>query len=605
MLRRFLESGPLRRLLPFADLRVLKSILPAWLLGPLRRLRELGRSGMRLRLATPAARREAAQEELQALSERPLISLVMPTYRTETKYLCEAIDSVLAQHYPEWELVVVDDGSERPELERVVEAYAAADKRVRFLPLSRNGGISTATNAGLEICEGEFVGFLDHDDTLVPEALLRVAQTLAADPEIDVVYTDSDKLTIKGVRADPFLKPDWSPVYALGAMYIGHLLVVRRSVAQAAGGFDPAFDTIQDFEFMLRVSERTDRIHHIPEILYHWRAIPGSIAAGTDQKSGVPELQAKAVSDHLERLASGVKAVPHTTIPHRAVLAPANGTGPTPKVSIIVPARRQRNLERLLPSIFGETSYPDFEVIVVVPAGAGLERNGAAEATWIAAENRFGRGHANNLGAQDADGDYLLFLDEEVGILERDWIECLVLHAGLPAVGAVGPQLIRPGGRVDQAGIAIGLRDPAAPMLAGFDAEGDGYYGAMPCAREVSALSAECMLVARAPFEAAGGFDETYSSQYEDFDLCLRLAHQQGLKCVYAPRPRLLTHKAEARRRAEVDIVDRALFVDNWYDELRRGDPYFNPGFARQRADYVPAGWREAVYRAAAPLGMR
>ena len=604
MLKRIRESDLFRRLLPFNDLRVLKSALPPWLLAPLRRLRELGRFGRQLRSATPAARREASLEELQALSERPLISLVMPTYKTEARYLREAIDSVLAQHYPEWELCIVDDGSARPDLEQVVEAYVASDNRIKFQPLAQNGGISAATNAGLEMCDGEFVGFLDHDDTLVPDALLRVAQVLAADPEIDVVYTDSDKLTIKGIRADPFLKPDWSPVYALGAMYIGHLLVVRRSVAQAAGGFDPAFDTIQDFEFMLRVSERTDRIHHISQILYHWRAIPGSIAAGTDQKSGVPELQAKAVSAHLERLASNAKAVPHEAIPHRAVLAAANGGNPTPKVSIVVAGRHRRNFERLLPSIFEGTSYPDFEVIVVVPGGSGLEGGGDGRATWIAAEGRFGRGRANNLGAQRANGAYLFFLDEETEVVERDWIEQLVLHAGLPAVGAVGPMLVRPGGRVEQAGVAIGLRDPAAPMLSGFAADGDGYYGAMPCAREVSALSAETMLVGKAPFDEAGGFDETYSNQYEDFDLCLRLA-QQGLKCVYAPRPRLLTHQSEPRRRAAVDIVDRALFVDNWYDELKRGDPYFNPGFARQQADYVPAGWRERIYRATAPLGMR
>jgi hypothetical protein len=152
--------------------------------------------------------------------------------------------------------------------------------------------------------------------------------------------------------------------------------------------------------------------------------------------------------------------------------------------------------------------------------------------------------------------------------------------------------------------VAIGLHDPAAPMLAGFSADGDGYYGAMPCAREVSALSAECMLVSRAAFEQEGGFNELYRIQYEDFDLCRRLA-ARGLKAVYAPRPRLLTHRTDAARRAEIDIVDRALFVDCWFDDLQRGDPYYNSGLARQQADYIPAGWRERVYRATAPLGMR
>lgn len=173
-----------------------------------------------------------------------------------------------------------------------------------------------------------------------------------------------------------------------------------------------------------------------------------------------------------------------------------------------------------------------------------------------------------------------------------------------PDVAVVGPKLVRPDGKVAQAGIALGLRDPAAPMLAGVPAEADGYYGAVPCSRDVSALSAECMLVERAAFERVGGFDEVYATECEDFDLCLRLA-AAGRKCVYAAPARVLTHRTEAERSGARDILDRALFVDSWYDELLRGDPYFNPRFARQRADYVPAGWLEPVYRATAPLRMR
>ncbi|HSK51097.1 MAG TPA: glycosyltransferase, partial [Solirubrobacterales bacterium] len=515
------------------------------------------------------------------------------------------IDSVIAQHYPDWELCIVDDGSGQPELVAALQRYAAADPRIEFRPVAENRGISAASNEALAMGSGEFVGFLDHDDELTPDALLRVAQALVADPSLDVVYSDSDKLTLHGVRADPFLKPDWSPVYALGAMYIGHLLVVRRTVAEAAGGFDPAFDTIQDFEFMLRVSERTDRIHHIPQTLYHWRAIPGSIAAGTEQKAGVEELQARAVSAHLERRGVDAVAVPHPTIPHRAVLAPRNGSARSAKVSIVIAAGGgSESLQRLLGSLYELTSYPSFETIVVgrgEPAPTGTPER----VSWISGEaGPFRRGHANNLGAAAAAGEYLLFLGEDLEIVEADWIEQLLLHAGLPGVGVVGPLLARPDGLVDQAGVAIGLRDPASPMLSGFPADGDGYYGALPCAREVSAVGSECFLVAKADFEAEGGFNEFYSSQYEDFDLCQRLA-RRGLASVYAPRPRLVNHRTPASQRAATDPVDRALFVDCWYDELMRGDPYFNSGFAQQLADYVPAGWRERVYRATAPLGRR
>jgi O-antigen biosynthesis protein len=587
------------------DLRVLKTILPSWAVRFLLRLRGLGNRATRLRYRTPAARRAAAEQELQALPRRPLISLVMPTYRTELRWLREAVESVIGQHYPEWELVIVDDGSGSDDLNAACGAYAAADSRVIYKPLAENVGISDATNEGLSAARGEFVGFLDHDDTLTPDALLRVAQELAADPELDVVYSDSDKLTVKNIRADPFLKPDWSPVYALGAMYIGHLLVVRTSVAEAAGGFDSAFDTIQDFEFMLRVSERTDRIHHIPQILYHWRAIPGSIAAGTDQKEGVEELQARAVSQHLERIGVPARAVPHEKIPHRAKLAPLGGAPPSaPLVSVVIAARRRgRDLDRALGSLLDRSAHPALEVAVVTPQRG--EPGDSERATWIVDEGEgFRRPRANNLGAAAGSGEYLLFLAPETEIVDSDWIEQMLLHAALPNVAAVGPMLVRPDGKVEQAGYAIGLRDPAAPMLAGFSADGDGYYGTMPCAREVSSLSAACLLVARADFEAAGGFDENYAGEYEDHDLCQKLA-RRGRKSVYAPRPRVLAHRTAASAKAAVDIVDRALFVDNWYDDLLRGDPYFNPGFGRQQADFVPSGWREQVNRVRMPLGLR
>jgi glycosyltransferase involved in cell wall biosynthesis len=591
--------------LPFADAWTLKSILPARLLAYLRRLRDLARRARgRLHSSSPRARRETARLEVEALGARPRISLVMPTYRTELRYLRQAVDSVLDQHYPDWELCIVDDGSEDAGLRAAIQRYADADSRIVFKPLEQNRGISTASNEGLAACSGEFVGMLDHDDTLTPDALLRVAQALAADPELDVVYSDSDKLTLHGIRADPFLKPDWSPVYALGAMYIGHLLVVRRSVAEDAGGFDPSYDKIQDFEFMLRVSERTERIHHIPQVLYHWRAIPGSIAAGTEQKSGVEELQAKAVSAHLERRGVDAVAVPHPSIPHRAMLAPREGAPPSAKVSIVIVARDSgRGLQRLLASLFDLTAYSNFETIVV----GGGEAPGASEKRIVRVPGEAGafrRARANNLGAERASGEYLLFLGEEVEIVEADWIEQLLLHASLPDVAAVGPLLARPDGLVDQAGVAIGLGDPASPMLPGFPADGDGYYGALPCSREVSALSSDCLLVRKSAFEGDGGFSELYSSEYEDFDLCRRLA-QRGLKAIYAARPRLINHRTPAAQRAETDIVDRALFVDCWYDELLRGDPYFNPGFGQQLADYVPASWRERVYRVAAPLGRR
>lgn len=594
------------RRLRLATVHWLREHLSPRAIGFLKRLRELARDARRLRPVSAGARRESARQEVEALATRPLISLVMPTYRTQDRHLREAVDSVLGQHYPEWELCVVDDASGDRELSEALAAYAAADPRIKFKPLGANRGISGATNEGLTMCSGEFVGFLDHDDALTPDALLRVAQALASDPAIDVVYSDQDKLTAHGARAEPFLKPDWSPVYALGAMYIGHLLVVRRSLAEAVGGFDSSFDKIQDFEFLLRVSERTERIHHIPQILYHWRAIPGSIAAGAEEKSGVPALQARAVSDHLRRLEVDAVAVPHPTIPHRAMLERRDG-GPAARVSVVIAAGTRGGLARLLHSLTASDPAP-LETIVVGRDGESATAEGEPGGSPVvrveAPPGPFNRARANNAGARAASGDRLLFLDEEAEVVDPDWLEQLLLHAALPGVAAVGPMLVRPDGLVEEAGVAIGLQEPAGPLSPGIAADGDGYYGSLPCAHEVSAVSSACMLVARDAFDAAGGFNELYSCQYEDFDLCQRLA-RRGLRTVYAPRPRVVTHRLPGSRRADADIVDRALFVDCWFDELLRGDPYFNPGFGRRVADYAPAGWRQRVHRSTAYPGQR
>lgn len=520
----------------------------------------------------------------------------MPTYNTEPRYLRKAVDSVLGQHYSNWELCIADDGSTDRRVRRTLESYR--DPRIRPVFLERNSGISAASNRALKTCGGEFVAFLDHDDELTPDALLRVAQALDADPDLDVVYTDQDKLTADGHRADPFLKPDWSPVYALGAMYIGHLLVVRRSIAVEVGGFDSAFDKIQDFEFMLRVSELTQRIHHIPQVLYHWRAVAGSIAAGADQKSGVSELQARAVSAHLERLGIDAVAEPHPSIPHRATLARRDEV-PQGKVSIVVP--RRAGVGCLLDSLFELTTYPDFETILIEGAWSPDDEidDHPVDPVWDPATT-FAPARVNNLGGRRAKGEHILFLREFAETVEADWIERLLLHLALPDVGVVGPLLVRPDGRVAQAGVAIALDDPTCPNMAGIEAGADGYYGSLSCAREVAALSGACLLLARRDFEESGGFNELYESQYEDIDLCQRL-RAEGRSAVYAPRPRVVSNQTPAELNAATDIIDRALFVDNWYDELRAGDPYFNPGFARERADYDASGWREPPRHSLSP----
>jgi GT2 family glycosyltransferase len=526
---------------------------------------------------------DAIEADLRSPLERPLISVVMPTYETDPRHLRDAIGSVVVQAYPDWELCIVDDGSSSSPTQREIGRWVARDQRIKARRRERNSGVSAASNEAISLCRGELVAFLDHDDALTADALLHVARAFTRQ-EIDLAYSDQDKITAAGRRTDPFLKPDWSPVHALGAMYVGHLLVVRRELVREVGGLDSDFDGIQDFELLLRLSERTDRIHHIDRILYHWRAIPGSIALGASEKPGVTELQARAVNDHLNRRGIGARAVPHDTIPHRLQLRPAPRAG-HPPVTVVIPARAGAG--RALDALLSRTDYPGLEVIVVEPewaSGAADVPPGVVRLTDPG--DTFNLGRSANLGAARAAGEWLVFLGEEIEVTQADWIQLLLSHAEVPGVGAVGPTLTRPDGRLDAAGVAIGLYDPVVPVMRGFRADADGYYGSLSCAREVSALGMECMLVRRSTFERAGGFEEAYSRQHQGHDLCMRLA-ELGLSSVCTPAPSAVSHVTEAQRLANFDVTDRALFVDRWYERLEAGDPYFNRGFFRAAADYA------------------
>ena len=403
----------------------------------------------------------------------------MPTYETEPRHLREAIWSVTTQEYPNWELVIVDDGSTNRSSRRELARWGARDERIVVRMLDRNSGISAATNEAIEHCRGELVAFLDHDDALTADALLRMAHAFG-DAEVDVAYSDQDKITERGRRTDPFFKPDWSPVYALGAMYVGHLLVARRELIREAGGLDPEFDGIQDFELLLRMSERTDRVRHVERVLYHWRAIAGSVALDPSEKHGIDELQARAVNEHLRRRGIRTPAVSHDEIEHRVRLE-AGAADSDPSVSVVIPTRDGKT-GALVP-LLERTSYPRLEVIVVQPEwvhGNGAPIDGLLHVRGSGRHVQPGprsepggrkveRRVASLLGTED--GDHRARFDPAAARARR----AAGRRRGFPA-------LTRPDGQVDEAGLAIGLYDPVVPAMEGFPADSDGYYGSLSCA---------------------------------------------------------------------------------------------------------------------------
>jgi GT2 family glycosyltransferase len=370
-------------------------------------------------------------------------------------------------------------------------------------------------------------------------------------------------------------------------MYVGHLLFVRRSVVEEAGGLDSAFDGVQDYELMLRVSELTDRIEHVPQILYHWRTLPQSIARSPDAKVGIEKLQARAVAAHLDRIGVAASARPNPAFPHRVIIEP-EARADWPSVTVIIPTRdAPQHLDRCLRSIFGRTTYLNYDVLLVDNRStdpAALRLFDEYPVDVLDYRDRFNFSRVNNLAAARAAGEFLVFLNNDTEVLTPGWLEALVGLAELEGIGAVGPLLVYPNGRVQHAGVVLGLRGTADHIMRGFPSDVDGYAGSLACTREVSAVTAACMMVGHALLDEIGGFDEHYGTHYQDVDVCLRL-RAAGFRNLYTPRA-VVRHDEGITRGSRYDHLDRALFLDTWGDAIARGDPYYNPSLSLAGSDY-------------------
>jgi GT2 family glycosyltransferase len=534
---------------------------------------------------------ELLQPRFQQHSRRvatidPQFSVITPTYNTKPQWIAEAALSLLNQTCADWEWCLVDDGSDNVETRKLLELLSRVSPRVR-VELAPRGGISAANNKALDLARGDYVCFLDHDDLLHPFALEAMREKTKEG--YDIVYSDEDKLDdATGNLVEPFFKPDWSPEYFRGAMYVGHLLCVRRHLA-AETRFDSAFDGVQDFEFVLRLSEAAPKIAHIPQPLYHWRKTPGSIAQKTDAKPQLGMLQARAVNAHLERSRLPARAE-QSELPHRLKILPLRQEQYA-RISIIIPTRDAPEvLGRCLKSIFEKTSYPNFEVLLMdneTTDQSALALMKEYPVRRIPFPNPFNFSRANNLGSAAATGELLLFLNNDTEIIAEDWLQHLAYYAQQADVGAAGAVLAYEDRTVQHAGVALGMRGTADHLMRKFPLDVDGYAGSLACAREVSVVTGACLMVRKSVFEEIGGFNEHYFTAYQDVDVCLRL-RRHGLRVICTPRALLLHDEFISRTSYYYDIIDRMLLLDQWEDVIERGDPYYNPNLDLDRGDYSP-----------------
>ena len=524
------------------------------------------------------------REESRAFGYRPCLSIITPVFNTPRAWLEECVQSVLDQVYEKWELILIDDDSDDPELLSLLPELGARDPRIILTKSEKRGGISGASNRGLELATGEWVGFLDHDDLIEPDALFQHVKWLQNHRDADLIYSDEDKLTEEGLDS-PIFKPDWSPDYFLSCNYICHFTIVRDEVLKQVGGFRSEFDGAQDYDLFLRIMERTTRIDHVPRVLYHWRRSAASTADNIRRKPGSLETGRLALEAHLERQA----ARGHVTVDWRthAYWIKRDLTEPKP-ISIIIPMRDQVDLvKRCLKSITRETTYAPYEIVIVDNDSATEEARDFLASTKHRVLNYagpFNFSAINNFAVEQTDSPWLLFLNNDTEVIDADWLTVMAEHIQRPEVGAVGPRLLYPDDTVQHGGIVVGVGGIAEHAFRGFPAEAPGVCRQLQVTRNYSAVTGACLLTRRDVFNKVHGFDEErLPVTFSDVDLCLKI-RRAGYLIVYTPFARLYHHESGSRRRT-VEPMETGVMQERWAGTLE-ADPYYNPNLSRERADF-------------------
>jgi len=544
---------------------LLRSPLHALYLKLVRPEAAAGRYRLWMELERPVAER--------SLDRRPIISIILPVRNPRQDWLQAAVQSVREQTYGDWQLCVCDDGSSEPWVQEYFCPLASADRRIVFTRSPKQLGISGASNRAGESAEGEYVGFLDQDDVLAPEALYCFAEALQEEPA-DLLYSDEDYLTGDGRRVQPIFKPAFSPDLLRCCMYMGHFLVVRKEKLREIGGLRNSYDGSQDYDLALRMTERSASVRHIPRVLYHWRRHPGSTASRAAAKPFTHEAGLRALSELVQRTDGRAVVEPGSTANTYRVRWPVPASL---KASIVICSRNPRLLARCVKSIRKTTSHANFELVVVqhrIGDTAEMDRLlrglGCLQIPYTGA---FHFAAMNNLAAKRAGGEVLVFLNDDVEPLAPQWLHELLAHTNRPEVGPVGAKLLYPSGAIQHAGMAVGIMQGAAHLHR--DTFGAEHWNWLPFTRNVSAVTGACLAVRKAVFEELGGFDESFAVNYNDVDFCLRARHA-GYQVVIEPAAVLRHYECQSRKPG-VSIEEWDLFHQRWGEYIEQGDPFYSP----------------------------
>lgn len=540
---------------------------------------------------------ELARQRQEVFENGPCFSIAVPLYQTKEKYLREMIESVQAQTYTNWELCLADGSGREHSLQPVVGEYIAKDKRIKYCLLDSNEGIAGNTNEALKMADGDFVVLTDHDDLLSPEALYQCAKAVQKEPQTDVIYSDEDKVDMSGKKFfEPHFKSDYNIDLLCTMNYICHLFVVRKDVMERAGLFESCYDGAQDHDFILRCTEKAEHIVHIPKVLYHWRCHAQSTSENPESKLYAFENGCKAVKAHYDRIG----------IPAEVEQGPFYGMYCThylwkeqPLVSILIPNKdHAADLKKCMDSIEEKSTYRNFEFIIV-------ENNSTEEETFsyykeiekrdnvrvLYYKEDFNYSRINNFGAKEANGEYVLLLNNDTEMIEPDSIKEMLDVCMRLDVGIVGAKLLYEDNTIQHAGVIIGFGGVAGHAFIGQDRDDNGYFSRIISVQDLSAVTAACLMVRRSVFDEVEGLNEEFKVAFNDIDFCLKV-RKAGYLVVYNPYAQFYHY--ESKSRGQEDSADKVarfqqeigLFGERWGELLEHGDPYYNPNLTLDKADF-------------------
>ena len=536
------------------------------------------------------------KQKKTVFQKKPLISIVVPLYQTPEPYLRELIDSVKAQSYENWQLCLAD-GSPDDRLKGFLDRNYGKENRIVYRKLEQNGGISVNTNEAVMLATGEYLMLCDHDDTLEPDALYEITKAINEKDAPDVLYTDEDKVSMDGKHYfDPNFKPDYNLFRLRENNYICHIFVVKKALTDRVGLLRTEFDGAQDYDFIFRCCEEADKVVHIPKVLYHWRCHMDSTAADPESKAYAYQAGRRAIKEHYQRM--GIDAsVEMTERPgwYRSYVKIQDN----PKISIIIPNKDHiEDLELCLFSLTKRSTYKNYEILIV-------ENNSEKPETFeyykklsdrypkvkvLTWEKEFNYSAINNFAAKQAEGVYLLFLNNDVEILTPQWMEEMLQICQQKDVAVTGAKLYYPDDTIQHAGVVLGLGGIAGHIMCKASREDPGYFGRTVTVQEISAVTAACMMIRTEDFWNAGGFDETFQVAFNDIDLCMKV-RAAGKKIVFTPYAELYHYESKSRgledtpeKQFRFDKEVKA-FEAKWSEQLAKGDPYYSPNLSVTEGD--------------------